>query len=292
MKKHSRKQNKAQDGRPAATVASLRIKIRCPKDFGLPYGKHYSPSLHGECADKRFETISSLVGLPEPTAITSGHRRQFDCKRFITNRGDIISALLWSVVVRSGSTTTNPPLRTTTLHNNALMMSPRLVMKRLQSNCPAQRTSQRPPYLRKPIIEMNLCPGARHKRKNKENCKKSFIRSTISVPNCHAIGMKHEDWDTAKFPKPTQGKSRDRGRVRTTDFPVSKFELWPLSCLVSRQTENKTNKHWLITPNINLQSTHYESYVRPRNVVYTSYQLQTYNQKDGQDTNSFVRKLK
>ncbi|KER20949.1 hypothetical protein T265_10606 [Opisthorchis viverrini] len=42
-------------------------------------------------------------------------------------------------------TTTNPPLRTTTLHNNALMMSPRLVMKRLQSNCPAQRTSQRPP---------------------------------------------------------------------------------------------------------------------------------------------------
>ncbi|KER19259.1 hypothetical protein T265_15603, partial [Opisthorchis viverrini] len=44
-------------------------------------------------------------------------------------------------------TTTNPPLRTTTLHNNALMMSPRLVMKRLQSNCPAQRTSQRPPFI-------------------------------------------------------------------------------------------------------------------------------------------------
>ncbi|KER21189.1 hypothetical protein T265_15154, partial [Opisthorchis viverrini] len=41
-------------------------------------------------------------------------------------------------------TTTNPPLHTPTLHNNALMMSPGLVMKRLQSNCPAQRTSQRP----------------------------------------------------------------------------------------------------------------------------------------------------
>ncbi|GAA53087.1 SCY1-like protein 2, partial [Clonorchis sinensis] len=40
---------------------------------------------------------------------------QLDCKRFITNRGDIISAL---------------------------MMSPRLVMKRLQSNCQARRTDQ------------------------------------------------------------------------------------------------------------------------------------------------------
>ncbi|KER22766.1 hypothetical protein T265_09211 [Opisthorchis viverrini] len=51
---------------------------------------------------------------------------QFDCKRFIT--------------------TTNPQLLTTTLPSNAVM-SPRLVMKRLQSNCPAQRTSQQPPFL-------------------------------------------------------------------------------------------------------------------------------------------------
>ncbi|KAG5442664.1 hypothetical protein CSKR_111908 [Clonorchis sinensis] len=42
---------------------------------------------------------------------------------------------------------TNPLLRTTTLPNNVLMTSPRLVMKRLQSNCPAQRTGQRPPSL-------------------------------------------------------------------------------------------------------------------------------------------------
>ncbi|KER22235.1 hypothetical protein T265_09626 [Opisthorchis viverrini] len=44
-------------------------------------------------------------------------------------------------------TTTNPPLRTTTFPNNALMISPRFVMKRLQSNCPAQRTNQRPSTL-------------------------------------------------------------------------------------------------------------------------------------------------
>ncbi|KER25690.1 hypothetical protein T265_06922 [Opisthorchis viverrini] len=44
-------------------------------------------------------------------------------------------------------TATNPPLRTTTLPSNALMMSPRLMTKRLQSNCPAHRTSQRPSTL-------------------------------------------------------------------------------------------------------------------------------------------------
>ncbi|KAG5443162.1 hypothetical protein CSKR_108506, partial [Clonorchis sinensis] len=44
-------------------------------------------------------------------------------------------------------TTTDPSLRSTTLPTNALMMSPRLVMKRLQSNCPAQRTNQRPSIL-------------------------------------------------------------------------------------------------------------------------------------------------
>ncbi|KER27704.1 hypothetical protein T265_05331 [Opisthorchis viverrini] len=75
---------------------------------------------------------------------------QFDCKRFITNRGDVISALLWSVVVRSGELVV-VPLRTTTLYNNALLTSPRLVMKRLQSNCPAQQTSQRSPSINKSL---------------------------------------------------------------------------------------------------------------------------------------------
>ncbi|KER26563.1 hypothetical protein T265_06207 [Opisthorchis viverrini] len=40
-----------------------------------------------------------------------------------------------------------PPLHTTTLSTNTLMMSSRLVMKHLQSNYPAQRTSQRPSTL-------------------------------------------------------------------------------------------------------------------------------------------------
>ncbi|KAG5448308.1 hypothetical protein CSKR_108645 [Clonorchis sinensis] len=65
---------------------------------------------------------------------------QFDCKHFIISRGDIISALLGGVVVRSDGLVVGT---TTTLPNNALIMPPRLVMKRLQSNCPAQRTSQR-----------------------------------------------------------------------------------------------------------------------------------------------------
>ncbi|KER29493.1 hypothetical protein T265_03873 [Opisthorchis viverrini] len=36
---------------------------------------------------------------------------------------------------------------------------------------------------------------------------------------------KHEGWDTAGSPKSRQGKSRGRGRVRTTDLPVSKLML-------------------------------------------------------------------
>ncbi|KAG5450325.1 Sorting nexin-1 [Clonorchis sinensis] len=50
---------------------------------------------------------------------------------------------------------------------------------------------------------------------------------TLSVPNCHATRRLHEGWDTARLPKPRQGKSRGRGRVRTTDLPVSKFALQP-----------------------------------------------------------------
>ncbi|KAG5448326.1 hypothetical protein CSKR_107041 [Clonorchis sinensis] len=40
------------------------------------------------------------------------------------------------------------------------------------------------------------------------------------MPSCHATRMKHEGWDTARLSKPGQGKSRGRGRVRTTDIPV------------------------------------------------------------------------
>ncbi|GAA53399.1 hypothetical protein CLF_110145 [Clonorchis sinensis] len=44
--------------------------------------------------------------------------------------------------------------------------------------------------------------------------------STLSVPNCHATRRLHEDWDTARLSKPRQGKSRGRGRIRTTDLPA------------------------------------------------------------------------
>ncbi|KER30201.1 hypothetical protein T265_03353 [Opisthorchis viverrini] len=40
-----------------------------------------------------------------------------------------------------------------------------------------------------------------------DNCK------TLSVPSCHAT-RRHEGWDTARSPKPRQGKSRGRGRIR------------------------------------------------------------------------------
>ncbi|KER29386.1 hypothetical protein T265_03957 [Opisthorchis viverrini] len=42
----------------------------------------------------------------------------------------------------------------------------------------------------------------------------------LLVPSCRATRKRQEGWDTAKLPKPRQGKSRDRGRVRTTDLPV------------------------------------------------------------------------
>ncbi|KER25293.1 LOW QUALITY PROTEIN: hypothetical protein T265_14240 [Opisthorchis viverrini] len=51
------------------------------------------------------------------------------------------------------------------------------------------------------------------------------------VPSCHATLKEHEGWDTARLPKPRQGKSRGRGRVRTTDLPVSKFAPLRLSHL-------------------------------------------------------------
>ncbi|KAG5441227.1 hypothetical protein CSKR_102438 [Clonorchis sinensis] len=66
----------------------------------------------------------------------------------------------------------------------------------------------------------------------------SFSCSTLSVPNCHATQRKHEGWDTARLPKPRQGKSRGRaGRVRTMDLlvcgsnPIRSASRLPLSRL-------------------------------------------------------------
>ncbi|KER22647.1 hypothetical protein T265_09308 [Opisthorchis viverrini] len=78
---------------------------------------------------------------------------QLPYKRFLSKRLDItspmvidiISAFLGSARVRSAGLVVVPTgVPTVALPNNALMMSPQLVMKRLQSNFPAQRTSQRP----------------------------------------------------------------------------------------------------------------------------------------------------
>ncbi|KAG5452250.1 hypothetical protein CSKR_106884, partial [Clonorchis sinensis] len=50
------------------------------------------------------------------------------------------------------------------------------------------------------------------------NNNRSFSRGTLSVPSCHATRRKYKDWDTARLSK---GKSRGRGRARTTNLPVA-----------------------------------------------------------------------
>ncbi|GAA52462.1 sorting nexin-6 [Clonorchis sinensis] len=49
--------------------------------------------------------------------------------------------------------------------------------------------------------------------------KESFSCSTLSVPSSRATRGKHEGLDTARLPKPRQGKSRGRSRFRTTSLP-------------------------------------------------------------------------
>ncbi|KER30284.1 hypothetical protein T265_03235 [Opisthorchis viverrini] len=43
---------------------------------------------------------------------------------------------------------------------------------------------------------------------------------TLSLPSCRTNVSRHESWETARLQEPKQGKSRDRGRFRTTDLPV------------------------------------------------------------------------
>ncbi|KAG5453780.1 hypothetical protein CSKR_113836 [Clonorchis sinensis] len=50
---------------------------------------------------------------------------------------------------------------------------------------------------------------------------KLFCCNTLSVPIYHATRGRHEGWDTARLPKPRQGKSRGRGRVQATNLPVT-----------------------------------------------------------------------
>ncbi|KER26278.1 hypothetical protein T265_14040, partial [Opisthorchis viverrini] len=51
-----------------------------------------------------------------------------------------------------------------------------------------------------------------------DNSEKNVRLKHLSVPNCRATRRKHEDWATTRLPKPSQGKSRGKGRVRTTDL--------------------------------------------------------------------------
>ncbi|KER19888.1 hypothetical protein T265_11452 [Opisthorchis viverrini] len=66
----------------------------------------------------------------------------------------------------------------------------------------------------------------------------SLSCNILPVPSCHATRRKHEGWDTARLPKPRQGKSRGRGRLRATDFPSSrpKFTVKTPGCA---NTENE-----------------------------------------------------
>ncbi|KER20328.1 hypothetical protein T265_11093 [Opisthorchis viverrini] len=54
---------------------------------------------------------------------------------------------------------------------------------------------------------------------------KSFSYSTLLMPKSHTTTRKHGGWDTSGSPKPTQGNSRGRGRVRTKDPTVSNSGL-------------------------------------------------------------------
>ncbi|KER20313.1 hypothetical protein T265_11120 [Opisthorchis viverrini] len=49
-----------------------------------------------------------------------------------------------------------------------------------------------------------------------------------------ATGRRHEGWDTARLPKPRQGKSRGRGRVRTTDLLVNPVDAEIGNCVLER----------------------------------------------------------
>ncbi|KER22035.1 hypothetical protein T265_09787 [Opisthorchis viverrini] len=62
-------------------------------------------------------------------------------------------------------------------------------------------------------------------KRSERRCESAYGCNSISMSNCHATQRKHEGWGTARSPKPRQGKSRGRGRVRTTDLSVSKFAL-------------------------------------------------------------------
>ncbi|KER24797.1 hypothetical protein T265_07625 [Opisthorchis viverrini] len=70
------------------------------------------------------------------------------------------------------------------------------------------------------------------------------FRSKVGRSQCSRSQLQHEGWDAARLPKPRQRKSSGRGRVRTTDLPVSAEKNRPavtsFRCLVARPPEGDT----------------------------------------------------
>ncbi|KER19594.1 hypothetical protein T265_11678 [Opisthorchis viverrini] len=86
---------------------------------------------------------------------------------------------------------------------------------------------------------MKDSPAFNAKNKSVAPDRRSAV-ATLSVLSCHATRRKHEGGDTARLPKPRQGKSRGRGRARTTDLPVIGLASIArhLSTRFSKQTSN------------------------------------------------------
>ncbi|KER26134.1 LOW QUALITY PROTEIN: hypothetical protein T265_14065 [Opisthorchis viverrini] len=70
-------------------------------------------------------------------------------------------------------------------------------------------------------VHLEVCAILKEARKTRLVSKKPFSCSTLSVPSCHATRREHEGWGAGRLPRPRQGKSRGRGRVRTTDLAVT-----------------------------------------------------------------------
>ncbi|KAG5452416.1 hypothetical protein CSKR_107116 [Clonorchis sinensis] len=117
--------NHEQEETLATFVESMKERFLALKRKQDAKGSHIS--INVICAldvDEMREVIRESLRV-----IFEYNRKRHVLLRFITNRGDIISAGL------SGLRLSDPL-------NPALMMSPQLVMKRLQSNCQARRTNQ------------------------------------------------------------------------------------------------------------------------------------------------------
>ncbi|KER32359.1 LOW QUALITY PROTEIN: hypothetical protein T265_12820 [Opisthorchis viverrini] len=75
--------------------------------------------------------------------------------------------------------------------------------------------------------KIHNCLDVQVERKVNVNWGSASSCSFLSVADCHAARKKHEGWDTARLPKPRQGKSRGRGQVRNMGFSVRALTTEP-----------------------------------------------------------------